>query len=60
MRWHSARIPGRNEHRQGLPIEALQSVQALAAARQSYLDAVIDYNIDQFELSRAMGWSIDQ
>jgi len=41
---------------QGLPIEVLQSVQALAAARSTYLNAVIDYNIAQFELCRALGW----
>lgn len=41
---------------QGLPIEVLQSVQALALARSTYLNAVIDYNIAQFELCRATGW----
>ena len=41
---------------QGLPIEVLQSIQALAAARLTYLNAVIDYNIAQFELCRAIGW----
>lgn len=46
----------RIESAQGLPIETLQSIQALAAARQAYLNAVIDYNIAQFELCRATGW----
>jgi outer membrane protein TolC len=46
----------RIENAQGLPIEALQSITALAAARQAYLNAVIDYNIAQFELCRAIGW----
>jgi len=46
----------RIENAQGLPIESLQSVQALAVARLSYLNAVIDYNIAQFELCRATGW----
>lgn len=46
----------RIENAQGLPIESLQAVQALAAARQSYLNAIIDYNIAQFELCRAIGW----
>ena len=46
----------RIENAQGLPIEALQAVQALAAARLAYLNAVIDYNIAQFELCRATGW----
>ena len=46
----------RIQNAQGLPIESLQSVQALANARTSYLNAVIDYNIAQFELCRAIGW----
>ncbi len=46
----------RIENAQGLPIESLQAVQALAAARLSYLNAVTDYNIAQFELTRAIGW----
>ncbi len=45
---------------QGLPIEVLQSIQALANAHRAYLNAVIDYNIAQFELSRATGWFVDQ
>lgn len=50
----------RIENAQGLPIESLQAVQALAAARLSYLNAVIDYNIAQFELCRATGWFEDE
>jgi len=46
----------RIENAQGLPIEALQAIAALATARQSYLNAVVDYNIAQFELCRAIGW----
>lgn len=46
----------RIENAQGLPIEALQAIQALATARRTYLNAVIDYNIAQFELCRAVGW----
>lgn len=46
----------RIQNAQGLPIEVLQSIQALATARRSYLNAVIDYNIAQFELCRAIGW----
>ena len=46
----------RIENAQGLPIEALQAVQALAVARLAYLNAVIDHNIAQFELCRATGW----
>jgi outer membrane protein TolC len=41
---------------QGLPIEVLQSNQALAQARREYLRAVIDYNTAQFTLYRALGW----
>jgi outer membrane protein TolC len=43
---------------QGLPIEVLQSIQALDAARREYLRAVIDYNTAQFRLQRALGWPI--
>ncbi|HEY0982329.1 TolC family protein [Schlesneria sp.] len=46
----------RIKNAQGLPIESLQSVQALAIARLAYLNAVIDYNTAQFELCRAIGW----
>jgi outer membrane protein TolC len=43
---------------QGLPIEVLQSIQALDAARREYLRAVVDYNTAQFRLHRALGWPI--
>lgn len=46
----------RIENVQGLPIEALQSVQALTTSERAYLNAVIDYNIAQFELCHATGW----
>jgi len=46
----------RIENAQGLPIEVLQAVQALAVARSYYLNSVVDYNIAQFELCRAIGW----
>ena len=39
----------------GLPIEALQSVQALAQSRREYLRAVYDYDVAQFSLYRAIG-----
>lgn len=45
----------RIENAQGLPIEVLQSVQALATARRTYLDAVVDYNVAQFQLCHATG-----
>lgn len=41
---------------QGLPIEALQSVQALDQARREYLRAVTSYNEAQFQLQWALGW----
>lgn len=37
------------------PLEVLQPIQALADARQEFLDAVIDYNIAQFRLFHAVG-----
>ena len=43
---------------QGLPIEVLQSIQALDTARREYLRAVVDYNTAQFRLHRALGWPI--
>jgi outer membrane protein TolC len=46
----------RIENAQGLPLEALQSVQALGQARREYLRAVTDYNLAQFALHRALGW----
>ncbi len=42
---------------QGLPLETLQSLQALAQARREYLRTINDYNIAQFQLQRALGWS---
>jgi outer membrane protein TolC len=39
----------------GLPIEALQSVQALVQARREYLRAVYDFDVAQFSLYRAIG-----
>lgn len=43
---------------QGLPIEALQSAQALLQARREYLRALIDYNTAQYTLQRALGWPV--
>ena len=43
---------------QGLPIEALQSLQALDDARREYLRTLADYNEAQFRLQRALGWPI--
>lgn len=50
----------RIENAQGLPIEVLQAIQALATARRNYLTAVVDYNISQFELCRAIGWFTEE
>jgi outer membrane protein TolC len=43
---------------EGLPIEVLQSIQALDQARREYLRTVVDYNDAQFRLHRALGWPI--
>ena len=43
---------------QGLPIEVLQSIQALDLSRREYLRAVTDYSEAQFRLYRALGWPI--
>ena len=48
----------RIEHAKGLPIEVLQSIQALAQARRDYLRTVIEYNVAQFTLYRALGWPV--
>jgi hypothetical protein len=40
---------------QGLPIEALASIQTLAEARKAEIDAVIDYNLAQHKLLAALG-----
>ncbi len=43
---------------QGLPIELLQSLQALDEAQRDYLRTLFDYNEAQFRLQRALGWPI--
>lgn len=43
---------------QGLPIEVLQSLQALDAARREYLRTVVSYNQAQFRLQWAIGWPV--
>jgi outer membrane protein TolC len=48
----------RIQNAQGLPIEALQAIQALDAARREYLRAVVDFNEAQFRLHRALGWPV--
>ena len=46
----------RIEEGKGLPIEVMQSVQALSVARREYLRTLIEYNVAQFTLYRALGW----
>ena len=43
---------------QGLPLEVLQSVQALETAERSYLQAIIGYNRAQLRLQWALGWPV--
>jgi outer membrane protein TolC len=43
---------------QGLPIEALQAIQALENSERAYLRAVTAYNRSQLQLQWALGWSI--
>jgi outer membrane protein TolC len=42
----------------GLPIEALQAIQALDDAQRQYVRVVADYNRAQFRLHRALGCPI--
>jgi outer membrane protein TolC len=44
----------------GLPIEVLQSIQALDRAQRQYVRSVADFNRAQFRLQRALGWAIQQ
>lgn len=48
----------RIQNGQGLPIEVLQAIQALAIAQREYLRAVTDFNSSQFALHRSLGWPI--
>ena len=48
----------RLRHGQGLPLESLQSTQALLLARREYLRAIVDYNNAQFTLQRAIGGTV--
>jgi outer membrane protein TolC len=43
---------------QGLPLETLQSIQALDQARRQYVRCVADFNRSQFRLQRALGWPV--
>jgi len=44
--------------KQGLPIEALQSIQSLDVASRLYINTVIDYNCAQYALFNAMGQAV--
>jgi outer membrane protein TolC len=48
----------RIQNGQGLPIEVLQSLQALSLARREYVRVIADYNTAQFTLHRSLGWPI--
>lgn len=43
---------------QGLPIEALQSIEALEMSQRAYLSAVARYNRAQLQLQWALGWPV--
>lgn len=43
---------------EGLPIEALQAIQALDQAQRQYVQTIADYNRAQFRLHRALGWPV--
>jgi outer membrane protein TolC len=43
---------------QGLPIEVLQSIQALETSQRAYLNAIANYNRAQLQLQWALGWPV--
>jgi len=43
---------------EGLPLEVLQSVQALEQSQRAYLRAVVDHNRSQLEMQWALGWPL--
>lgn len=45
---------------QGLPLEALQSLQALENANQELLNALASHNVAQFTLQWALGWPVNE
>ena len=51
---------GRIRDAQGLPLEVLQSLQALDQAQRQYVRVVASYNEAQFRLQRAVGWAISR
>jgi outer membrane protein TolC len=48
----------RIQNGQGLPIEVLQSIQALNAAQREYIRTLADHNAAQFSLHRSLGWPV--
>lgn len=44
---------------EGLPIEVLQSIQALDAARNDLVRSISEFNEAQFRLHHALGWPIE-
>lgn len=44
---------------EGLPLEVLQSLQALDVAQRQYVHVIADYNRAQFNLHRALGWPVE-
>ena len=55
----SRRNTERIQDGEGLPLEALQSLQALDLAQRQYARTIADYNRAQFNLHRALGWPIE-
>lgn len=49
----------RIQHGQGLPIEVLQSIQALTSAQKEYVRAIAEHNAAQFTLHRSLGWPVN-
>lgn len=43
---------------QGLPIEVLQSIQALESSQRTYMNTVASYNRAQLQLQWALGWPV--
>ena len=48
----------RIQNGQGLPIEVLQSIQALTNAQKEYVRAIAEHNASQFTLHRSLGWPV--
>ncbi len=46
----------RIQNAQGLPLEVLQSIQALSQAQREHVRAIVEFDQAQFQLFRAIGW----